>query len=669
MLKFISFALAICLSTILITSCGGSSSSDPEVNLTDQQVKDINTLTDGEITGFGSVFVNGVKYDTSNAEISNDDGSPLNESDLALGMIVKIDGSINDDGLTGVAHHIFYSAEIKGLVEAINLDTRSLIVQGQTVLVNDLTHFDDTNFANLMVGDFVEVNGHFNDNGDLLATRIEKQNDSNDITIKGLIKELDTTNKQFMLGNLTIDYSMASFDNFNETDLANNKFVKVEGKLTNLINLTLQADEVKLITFKREDDDEEHSHHHLHGFISNLQDDNSFSIRDINIITNEQTRFRYGDKSSLANDVLVKIKGHYDDNNNLVASSIYFVQRIKVKVAGPVDAIDMTSQTITVLGIEFNYNEYTRFNDDTESDQHDFNIVDISASDYVKIKGFRNSSGDYFATKIIKKDENDSDDFDEPKFEGRVSNIVPYISFDIFSFTVTINDTTEYEIDDQHVTNEQFFNKLLDGMRVEVEGYFSNGGVVVTKVEIEEFEHQFEHHDQDRGMTGPVTNITDNNTFDVFGQTIYTKEHTRFENDVETDLAIASLTNDETLTQAEFFQLIIDGTMVEVEGGMHMGKFVAREVEIVDQDEELEVKGPYHHLTETSFDIFNISISYDENTVFENDSEESITSSAFFDLFPTLTNVEVEGSYENGSFTASEVEVDNDMDDDFEKDF
>jgi len=649
MLKFIKLALALCITTILITSCGGSSSSEPEVNLTDQQLKDINTLTHGEITGFGSVYVNGVKYDTNNAEISDDDGNPLSESNLALGMIVKIDGSINDDGLTGVAHHIFYSAEIKGQVEAINLQPRSLIVQGQTVLVNDLTHFDDTNFINLIVGDFVEVNGHFNDSGDLLATRIEKQNDSDDITIKGLIKNLDSANKQFMLGNLTIDYSAATFEHFSETDLANDKFVKVEGKLANLVNLTLQADEVKLITFKRDIDDNQHSHHHLHGFISDLQDDNSFIIRDINIITVAQTRYRYGDESSLADDVLVKIKGNYDDNDNLVASSIYFVQRIKVKVAGPVDAIDLTNQTITVLGIIFNYNEYTRFDDDSETDQHNFNIADISATDYVKIKGFRNSNGEYFATKISKDDEHDNDDIDEPKFEGRVSNIIANISFDLFSFTITVGENTEYEINDQHVTKELFFDKLLDDMRVEVEGFFSDGEFIVTKVEIEEFEHQFEHHDQDRGMTGPVTNITADNTFDVFGQTIYTTAHTSYE----------------TLTQGEFFQLIVDGTMVEVEGGMHMGKFVARDVEIVAQDEKQEIKGPYHILTDTGFNIFNITINYDENTKFENEFEQTITKKSFFELFATGTNIEVEGNYENGSFSASKVEVDNDMDDDF----
>ena len=60
--------------------------------------------TGGKITGFGSVYVNGVRWDTSSTSYSvDDDESVLDDSALAVGMVVKVEGTINEDGQSGVA--------------------------------------------------------------------------------------------------------------------------------------------------------------------------------------------------------------------------------------------------------------------------------------------------------------------------------------------------------------------------------------------------------------------------------------------------------------------------------------------------------------------------------------------------------------------------------------
>ena len=59
----------------------------------------------GTITGFGSVFVNGVEFDTSGASITVD-GTPASESDLGIGMVVAVEGAFNENGLTGKADRI-----------------------------------------------------------------------------------------------------------------------------------------------------------------------------------------------------------------------------------------------------------------------------------------------------------------------------------------------------------------------------------------------------------------------------------------------------------------------------------------------------------------------------------------------------------------------------------
>ena len=51
-------------------------------------------FTQGTITGFGSVIVNGVRFDDSSATVTDDDGTARSTSSLRLGMRVEIDPAL-----------------------------------------------------------------------------------------------------------------------------------------------------------------------------------------------------------------------------------------------------------------------------------------------------------------------------------------------------------------------------------------------------------------------------------------------------------------------------------------------------------------------------------------------------------------------------------------------
>ena len=58
------------------------------------------SFTNGSITGFGSIIVNGVRFDDSQAVIVDDEGRSRGRGDLALGMVVDIDaGAIATDAV------------------------------------------------------------------------------------------------------------------------------------------------------------------------------------------------------------------------------------------------------------------------------------------------------------------------------------------------------------------------------------------------------------------------------------------------------------------------------------------------------------------------------------------------------------------------------------------
>lgn len=90
----------IALLLTAFAGCGGSGGTDAPGN------SSTNRTTVGQITGFGSVYVNGIEFETAGANYEVDDVLASNDDALAVGMVVKVEGAVNADGLTGTAYGI-----------------------------------------------------------------------------------------------------------------------------------------------------------------------------------------------------------------------------------------------------------------------------------------------------------------------------------------------------------------------------------------------------------------------------------------------------------------------------------------------------------------------------------------------------------------------------------
>jgi hypothetical protein len=156
----------------------------------------------GTVTAFGSVFVNGVEFDTSKASFNVRGASASGDGALSVGMVVRVKGGQDDNG-HGTATEIRYDAEIDGPVSGVTVDTADATIKhfkifGQDVLANATTVFKAEGggayaFADLANGDHVEVSGDFNGTV-LVASFIEKQA-ATDLTfeVKGTISGLNAT--------------------------------------------------------------------------------------------------------------------------------------------------------------------------------------------------------------------------------------------------------------------------------------------------------------------------------------------------------------------------------------------------------------------------------------------------------------------------------------------
>ena len=220
----LSQRLALAMSAVslaVLTACGGggggaaadpgSAPAPPVVVVASAS----SVAVSGTITGFGSVILDGKKYDDTATAVSNanDPGAPASGAltDLKLGM--HIDGLVKDGKLTDAV----VTAAMTGPVGSIDSANASFTVYGQAVKVVTTgatpTVFDGVaDLAALVVGDRVEVHGTLDATKAVNATRIERKprTEANGVRLGGVVASLDTSAKTFKLGDMSIDYSVAT---------------------------------------------------------------------------------------------------------------------------------------------------------------------------------------------------------------------------------------------------------------------------------------------------------------------------------------------------------------------------------------------------------------------------------------------------------------------------
>lgn len=213
-------ATTCALSTAVLVACGGgggeSAAQAPAAPAPSAPAATVASV-DGTITGFGSVVIDGQRFDDSVAKvlISNrpDAQSAGTLGDLRTGM--RVQGELKD----GVLQNLVVNFALAGTVGAVDAAAGTLTVFGQTIKTTTTgqlpTVFDGfTALSQLAVGDLVKVSGTVASDGSITATRIErKAKDGTEVfRLSGAVQNIDTTAKTFGLvgnGSATVSYADA----------------------------------------------------------------------------------------------------------------------------------------------------------------------------------------------------------------------------------------------------------------------------------------------------------------------------------------------------------------------------------------------------------------------------------------------------------------------------
>ena len=444
-------------------------------------------IAQGPISTFGSVVVNGVRYDTSSATFTIN-GAAGSQDDLSVGQVVTVSGTIDDNGTDGSADTVNFDDNVKGPVESIDIAMSRIVVLGQTVLINAETSFDDSispaSIDGLSVDDIVEVSGLVDADGQITATRIEDKPADTELEVLGIVSQLNAGNFMFNINDLVVDYSSATLDNFSGGQINDGDFVEAKG--TSLGgNGELLASRVEAKNALPDVVDGDHIE--IQGFITRFASAQDFDVTGFPVTTTGSTVYEGGSEADLGLNIKVEVEGDVNANGVLVATKVDIRRAKAVRATANVDSVNSAANSLVVLGITVNVDEITRIEDKSDADIDPLTLADINAGDYVEVRGdeFPAGSGDILAT-ILEREDPDT----EAILQGFVEDSISDPTFTILGVTIQTGAGTVFrDENDAVISSTEFFNRVAENSLVKAKGTETSDSVI--SAEEVEFELEF----------------------------------------------------------------------------------------------------------------------------------------------------------------------------------
>ena len=194
--------LALSFAIALASGCGGGSTDGPGVGGGGTGAPQ--SFSQGPITGFGSIIVNGVHFDDSGASVTDDDGNALsNTQSLRLGTEVEVHGGAIANGVAPASTIVVHVDLLGPVTAAWNASTGRLSVLGQPVQVLPSTALDGLpgGAAALAAGKVVAVSSLYDKaSGVYVATRIDPVAGATRFSIRGAPSAVDAAAGTFTIG-------------------------------------------------------------------------------------------------------------------------------------------------------------------------------------------------------------------------------------------------------------------------------------------------------------------------------------------------------------------------------------------------------------------------------------------------------------------------------------
>ncbi|SFD34905.1 hypothetical protein SAMN05660831_01493 [Thiohalospira halophila DSM 15071] len=337
----------------------------------------------GPVDGFGSIYVNGIRYATGDATLYID-GAKSNRDEreaLGVGMVVTVTGNRDAQGDSGTAETVRYRPLLRGPVADISLDVDglgSLTVLGRTVIIDRGTVFADRTGKGLIgpeaitTEQAVEVSGYPEGN-DFRATRLAVLNDDGAIAVSGSV-ETATADTVTLQSETEVRYGTGT----DLTDLPaapedwSGRVVHIRG---NHSNGGLQADAITGLTgLGLELPADEDGEVEATGRVTSNWDEStaSFGFNGARVTLTDRTEFEDSRKpADLKTSERIELEAEYRDGT-LTAEEIEFLEEpTETAFEGALEAVGSVDPNgrvthLTLFGVEMAVTPRTRLDLDDE---------------------------------------------------------------------------------------------------------------------------------------------------------------------------------------------------------------------------------------------------------------------------------------------------------------
>lgn len=454
---------------LALTSCGGSSGG----SLAEGGIGGTGIST-GPITGFGSIFVNGVEYDTRTADVIVE-GEPAGTGDaavlnnLAVGKVVTVTSDV-PTGARATATHVSFDDNVEGPLQAITAvdsDTVELVILGQTVIAEADTRFENTTQDALAVGNQLEVSGLVQQNGAIKATFIEKKSDTfvdgGTVEVKGVVGDLDTSVRTFEISAVAVDYSSADLSEL-DGPLANGATVEVKGVYSGGVLVATRIESEGELNI-----DESTSWLEIQGYVSSVASGSRFVLDGVTVRIDASTRFIGGAAADIVAGAHIQVEGSYS-GGILTATEIAFYDDTSIEAK--VDSVGASSLTlVSIVGVTITANSVTEIDGAASS------LAGINSGHFVKVIGHWSADGNTVIARKIEVENPSS--IAEVKLRGPLTALAnPFIA--LLGASIDTTGASYRDAAGTTVSAAQFFAQARVGAPASLEGRQDNATNVLT---------------------------------------------------------------------------------------------------------------------------------------------------------------------------------------------
>jgi len=442
--------LAALLAVLFVAGCGGSTDGGGG------QLAGIEGT--GIVSGFGSVYVDGIEFATNDAQIQFN-GAPSSEAALRTGDVVTVAGTLDGQGRAR-AQRIAFDRLVDGPIQQI--ETRpdgsgELIALRQRVRFDADTRFITTESATLQAGDLVAISGVVDEAGVLKATSIEHgpaYSQGRTIDIRGQISTVSAD--RFQIGALPIRYDASMLDDPSRP-LSDGDYVQVFGRQYG-DDTPLMADRI-VRPDRRIGEDGERVF--LEGMATDAGNDTIELAGQTVDISNADRVGRA--HTAITDEVVVSIRG-VRRGEIIVADTLEIEPAPTVRLRARLNTIDDEQDRVTLLGTRWQVQSDTLYLDRSDADDRRLRLARLGAGDTIEAIGYPGVDG----LVMTRLDRVDANAVGDASLSGPVDTLNRNGDTSTIELAgaaiVTREDTTEFRNrDGDTITPEAFYAAVVPG--------------------------------------------------------------------------------------------------------------------------------------------------------------------------------------------------------------